>query len=618
MDLRTWLSRDRPERGPCGCSVTTADGRLVVDADRCEGAGRLRSEPDCRETAIRAAGGVDAPEGAAVVVRTDGVERAYRGAGGALLVAAGRFAERVRGHDPRLADRACRDPLAAAREAVGRAGVVADVAAETGLAEADRTVEDLRAAFAPLVGVTVGHWRVDPAVPTAPLSAVRTLPTGATARCYDTGGQPTYHLTPVADRLDARTTSVIEAAADRLADPEGPATPREAVRAAVDGPQGRGNVPVETAAAVLDRHATGYGLLADLLADPPVSDVFLTGPARENPVRVVADGRLARTNVWATPDGPAALASRFRRESGRAFSRATPTLDASTVVGDRRVRVAGLRPPAAEAISFAFRAHDRDRWRLADLVDNGTLTPAVAALLSVAVGRGRSLLIVGPRGAGKTTLLGALLWELPPDVRAVVVEDTPELPVERLRRDGRDVQAVRTGEDGGEIGPAQALRTALRLGDGALVVGEVRGEEAGVLYEAMRVGAASEAVLGTLHGEDARAARGRVVEDLGVAPTAFGATDLVVALAAGPGGRRVSGVEEVVQSGERFESLYERRDRLAPTGRIERGNSRLVAELARPGGSYADVRATLAERAETFPGPAASTGETEAARGTGG
>jgi Type IV secretory pathway, VirB11 components, and related ATPases involved in archaeal flagella biosynthesis len=299
--------------------------------------------------------------------------------------------------------------------------------------------------------------------------------------------------------------------------------------------------------------------------------------------------------------GLEALASRFRAESGRAFSRAEPTLDAAVTVNERRLRVAGITEPASDGTAFAFRAHDRTAWTLPALVANETLTAAAAALLSLAVDRGQSLLIAGPRGAGKTALLGALLWELPASVRTLVIEDAPELPVRQLQSAGRDVQALRTGEDGGEIEPETALRTALRLGDGALVLGEVRGGEARVLYEAMRVGANSEAVLGTIHGDGAAATYERVVSDLGVPSSSFCATDAIVTLEVAETAqkaRRVRTIEEVVGREEpSFERLYGRPDGIpAPTGRIERGNSRLLAGMATPQETYADVRTALEDR----------------------
>jgi type IV secretory pathway ATPase VirB11/archaellum biosynthesis ATPase len=590
--LGAWLSGEDRD-GHCGCEPTVADGRLVLDADGCEGAGRLDVSSGCRETAVRALVGEEA---ATVVTRSRGFERQYAGRGGALLVAAGRFAGRVRRHDDRLADRSCRDPLAAAREAVGRAGVVADLAAETGLAAvADGIDGGYEGAFQPRTGPTVSHWRLRERLPDGRLAEVYDLDTGAEVRRY--GGPGTdrqYHLLPAGQQLDRQATAGVAEAADRLADRSaGSGAPRAAAAGAVS---------TETAAAVLEKHTEGYGLLADFFADPAVSDVFLTPPVASNPARIVVDGRAMATNAWLTEPGAAALASRFRGESGRPFSRAAPTLDATVEIRDRRVRVAAVRPPASEGLSFAFRAHDRDPWRLGDLVANGTVTPAAAALLSLAVERGRSLLLAGARGAGKTTALGALLWELPPAVRTVVLEDTPELPVAALQAAGRDVQPLYTGTDGGELPPTEALRAALRLGDGALAVGEVRGEEAEVLYEAMRVGANSEAVLGTIHGDGAEAVYRRVVEDLGVSPAAFGATDAVVTLEAGPEGRRIRSVEEVVGGDNPgFEPLYRCADgRLEATGRIDRGNSRLVAALAQASGSYESARRTLADRTERF------------------
>jgi hypothetical protein len=88
--------------------------------------------------------------------------------------------------------------------------------------------------------------------------------------------------------------------------------------------------------------------------------------------------------------------------------------------------------------------------------------------------------------------------------------------------------SVGADEESAEVKPEDALRTALRLGDSALIVGEVRSVEARVLYEAMRVGAAGNVVMGTIHADSAYAVWDRVVNDLEVPTTSFKATDLVV------------------------------------------------------------------------------------------
>ena len=603
---------------PCGCDTTVSGETLLVEAGDCEGGGRLEASPDCRETVIDA---LTASDVDSVRVEATGVERLYDGASAALLVAAGRFAEQAAFRDERLAGRAKRDPLAAAREATGRVDAVAEIAAETGLAELAAQATRYETALSPYVGPTVSRWRVEQVPPPdAELLDVRDLETGATVRRYERNGPDRYHLEPVESGFDATALEVLATAYERLATGAvagGERAAGRAVRAVLTddseseasgtvertddgaGSDATGeSLPVEQIAAVLEKHTRGHGLLADLFADPAVSDAFVTAPAPENQLRVTVDGETLVTNVRLTDRGVAGLSARFRRESGRAFSRADPTLDATTTVADRRVRVAGVTEPTSTGTAFAFRAQDRAVWTLPALVGNDTLTASAAALLSVAVERGSALLTAGPRGAGKTTLLGALLWELPPAVRTVVIEDTPELPVEPLQESGRDVQALLASSNDEEMSPAEALRTALRLGDGALAVGEVRGEEAAVLYEAMRVGASSEAVLGTIHGDGGDAVYERVVADLGVAPSSFGATDLVVTLEIAEGNRRVRLVEEVIGGEDpAFETLFHQTGAgLESTGRIDRGNSRLVASLAAPGESYADVRDQLAER----------------------
>jgi type IV secretory pathway ATPase VirB11/archaellum biosynthesis ATPase len=598
--LRARLSGgESGEHSGCGCDPAFDGNRLVVDAETCDEGGRLAASERCRGAVIDALTGRDA---GAVLVRVAGLERAYDGRGAALLVAAGRFVERVAVHDDRLATRARTDPLAAAREAAGRAGPVADIAAETGLAEVALDVDGYERILHPFEGPAISRWRVLECPPDGRLVDVRDLDTGGTARLYRRDDGPDrYHLRPLSRDLSADETATLAAAAGRLADrllPEGERAAARAVGAVADE-----GAPVEVLTAVLQKHTHGYGLLADVFADPSVSDAFVTAPTDANRVRVTVDGTRMETNVRLVERGAAALASRLRRTSGRAFSRADPTIDATVEIAGRRVRVAGLRRPVSDGRGFALRAHDRVAWTLPELVDNGTLTARAAAVLSLAVERGGAIIVAGARGAGKTTTLAALLREIPPAVRTVVIEDTPELPVGALRDSGRDVQALRVGDGETEVSAVSGLRTALRLGDGALVVGEVRGEEAGVLYEAMRVGAHSEAVLGTIHGESARGVFERVVSDLGVPASSFGATDLVVTLEHAPEGRRrVVSVDEVL-SGEppEFGRLYDYEGvGLVESDRVDRGNSQLLADLTDPAESYSDVLSLVGERAETI------------------
>lgn len=116
----------------------------------------------------------------------------------------------------------------------------------------------------------------------------------------------------------------------------------------------------------------------------------------------------------------------------------------------------------------------------------------------------------------------------------ILAHNTLELPVEYMKNVGFNIQRLKTrspisvSKSETEVSPAESLRTALRLGDSALVIGEVRSREAKVLYEAMRVGAAGNIVLGTIHGDSAYSVWDRVVNDLQVPTTSFKATDAVI------------------------------------------------------------------------------------------
>ncbi len=114
----------------------------------------------------------------------------------------------------------------------------------------------------------------------------------------------------------------------------------------------------------------------------------------------------------------------------------------------------------------------------------------------------------------------------------IVAHNTLELPVEYLRKLGYNIERLKSRsvitKVELELPAEEVIRTALRLGDSSLFIGEIRSVEAKALYEAMRIGALANVVAGTIHGESAYGVFDRVVNDLGVPPTSFKATDLVV------------------------------------------------------------------------------------------
>jgi len=283
-------------------------------------------------------------------------------------------------------------------------------------------------------------------------------------------------------------------------------------------------------ASYLTRFTAGFGIVDLLLADSKIQDIYVDSPCSESAIHIYhQDFEECETNIYLTEDDLEALVSKFRFISGRPFSEANPVLDAE-VCGARIALVGPSLSP--HGVALAIRRHKPTPWTLPQLVRSKFLTPFAAGLLSLLVDAKTTLLVTGSRGAGKTSLLGALMTEVLPKYRILTIEDTPELPVHHLKKLGFKIQALHTRSivsgSGIELSAAEALRTALRLGDSVVVLGEVRGEEAKVLYEAMRIGAAGNSVMGTIHGSSARDVFERVVYDLNISPSSFKATDIIL------------------------------------------------------------------------------------------
>lgn len=289
----------------------------------------------------------------------------------------------------------------------------------------------------------------------------------------------------------------------------------------------------EELANIVARYTIGYGILEILLNDRKLTDVYIDSPLGDKPIYLVhSKYGQCQTNIVFSEEEAKALVSRFRALSGRPFDEAHPILDFDLEDLQTRVCVIG-KPMAMDGTAFALRLHKQTPWTLAQFLDNKMFNPITAGMLSFFVDAQASQLIVGSRGAGKTSMLTAMMLEIPMNLRIIVQEDTSELPIPQMKRLGFNIQRLKTrpplgGSSEGEVSAEEALRTALRLGDSVLIVGEVRSMEAKVLFEAMRIGAVGNVVMGTIHGESAYSIWDRLVNDLGVPTTSFKATDFSI------------------------------------------------------------------------------------------
>ena len=286
---------------------------------------------------------------------------------------------------------------------------------------------------------------------------------------------------------------------------------------------------------VVARYTVGYGVLEILLSDRRITDIYVDAPIGNKRIYIVhSEFGQCQTNVIYTQEEAESFVSKIRAMSGRPFDEAHPILDFD--LPEMETRIAAIAPPLSpDGIAFAFRLHKTTPWTLPQFIDVNYLNPLAAGLLSFFIDSQATMIVTGSRGSGKTSLMAALMLEILQNSRIIVQEDTLELPVNYMKSIGFNAQRLKTrspiggdNKETNEVSPEDALRTALRLGDSALIVGEVRSKEAKVLYEAMRVGAAGNIVMGTIHGDSAYSVWDRIVNDLEVPNTSFKATDVVV------------------------------------------------------------------------------------------
>ena len=189
-------------------------------------------------------------------------------------------------------------------------------------------------------------------------------------------------------------------------------------------------------------------------------------------------------------------------ERGRPFSASSWKLSLSLPSGER---LQATHPPIAPRPTVIIRRHPLVTITLEDLVDRGTLTPAMNEFLSAAVRARKSIVVAGQQGAGKTTLLRALAHRIEPLEHIVTIETERELHLDRsglhplvTPLESRPGQGEPTadGSRPGEVTLEEMLVETLRMNTQRIIVGEVRGPEITAMLQAMQSGAGS---MSTLH-----------------------------------------------------------------------------------------------------------------------
>jgi pilus assembly protein CpaF len=247
----------------------------------------------------------------------------------------------------------------------------------------------------------------------------------------------------------------------------------------------------------------GLGPLEPLLADPTVSDILVNTYKR---VYVERKGILELTSVQFRDDAHLmGIIDRIVSAIGRRVDESSPMVDARLADGSR---VNAIIPPlAVDGPCMSIRRFGRERLNSQDLLANKTLTPAMLELLQGCVKARLNIVISGGTGAGKTTFLNVLSSYISNRERIVTIEDAAELQLHQehvVRLETRPPNI----EGKGSVQQRQLVINSLRMRPDRIIVGEVRGEEALDMLQAMNTG--HDGSLATIHANSPRDALSRL------------------------------------------------------------------------------------------------------------
>jgi pilus assembly protein CpaF len=247
----------------------------------------------------------------------------------------------------------------------------------------------------------------------------------------------------------------------------------------------------------------GLGPLEPLLADASISDILVNGHKR---VYIERKGILEQTGIQFRDDTHLmTIIDRIVSAIGRRIDESSPMVDARLADGSR---VNAIIPPlAVDGPCLSIRRFGRDPLRADDLIANKSLTPARMELLRGCVKARLNIVVSGGTGAGKTTFLNILSSYISDRERIVTIEDAAELQLHQehvVRLETRPANI----EGKGSIHQRQLVINALRMRPDRIIVGEVRGDEALDMLQAMNTG--HDGSLTTVHANSPRDALSRL------------------------------------------------------------------------------------------------------------
>ena len=252
------------------------------------------------------------------------------------------------------------------------------------------------------------------------------------------------------------------------------------------------------------RDTVGFGKIDPLMKDPYIEDISCDGVGRPVYVWHRKYESLPTNIIFTEEDELDSMVAKLAHKAGKHVSVAFPIVDA-ILPGGHRLAATFKREVSMAGSTFTIRKFRETPLSVVDLIRGGTINEELAAYFWLAMEFKMTGLIMGVTGAGKTTMLNALATLFRPTIKVVTVEDTPELKltlenwVQLVSRPSYGIGPEKIGE----VTLYDLIKVSLRYRPDVIIVGEVRGEEAYVLFQAIATGHGG---LTTLHAEHIDAA----------------------------------------------------------------------------------------------------------------
>src|SRR3989344_1709716 len=239
----------------------------------------------------------------------------------------------------------------------------------------------------------------------------------------------------------------------------------------------------------LYRDFVGLNELEPLMNDYYIEDVECNGV--NTPLYVVhRKYRNIRTSlVYPSIERLTSFVEKLAQKCGKYISYSSPLLDGALPDGSR-VQATYTQEISARGPNFTVRKFTKTPWSPIQLIQKGTCSPEIYAYLWILTEYERSLMVIGATGTGKTSFLNTLAFFIPPQARIVSIEDTKELNLEHenwlpsVARAGIGLATI-TGQKMGEVTLFDLLKESFRQRPDYVIIGEVRGAEAFVLFQGM-------------------------------------------------------------------------------------------------------------------------------------